>query len=80
MEWKDLKGIVGNAAPLLGNLLGGPAGATVGALVSSVLGVDNSPDEVHKALEADPEKLTGKTVPVATPIAARRSTTTAASR
>jgi Holin of 3TMs, for gene-transfer release len=57
MEWQDLKGIVGSAAPLLGNLPGGPAGATVGALVSSVLGVDNSPDEVHKALEADPDKL-----------------------
>jgi hypothetical protein len=57
MEWQDLKGIVGKAAPLLGTLLGGPAGGAVGALVSSVLGVDNEPDEVHKALEADPSLL-----------------------
>lgn len=57
MDWKDLEGVVGKAAPLIGTLLGGPAGTTVGALVSSVLGVDNSPDEVHKALEADPDKL-----------------------
>lgn len=57
MEWKDLKGIVGKAAPVLGSLLGGPAGGTVGALVSSVLGVEDDPDEVQKALEADPNLL-----------------------
>jgi hypothetical protein len=57
MEWKDIKGMVGKAAPLLGTLLGGPAGGAVGALVSSVLGVDNEPDEVHKALSADPSLL-----------------------
>ncbi len=57
MDWKDLKGIVGKVAPLLGTLLGGPAGGAVGALVSSVLGVDNEPDEVRKALEADPSLL-----------------------
>jgi Holin of 3TMs, for gene-transfer release len=57
MEWQDLKGVVGKAAPLLGTLLGGPAGGAVGALVSSVIGVDNEPDEVHKALSADPSLL-----------------------
>ena len=57
MEWKDLKGLVGKTAPLLGTLLGGPAGDAVGALISSVLGVDNEPDEVHKALSADPSLL-----------------------
>lgn len=57
MDWKDLKGIVGKAAPLLGTLLGGPAGAAAGSLVASVLGVDNEPDEVKKALEADPSLL-----------------------
>lgn len=57
MEWKDLKGIVGKVAPILGSLLGGPAGGAVGALVSSVLGVENDPDEVQKALEADPNLL-----------------------
>jgi Holin of 3TMs, for gene-transfer release len=57
MDWKDLKGLVGKAAPLLGSLLGGPAGGAAGALISSVLGVDNQPDEVHKALTADPSLL-----------------------
>ena len=57
MEWKDLKRVVGKTAPILGTLLGGPAGSAAGALVSSVLGVDNQPDEVHKALSADPSLL-----------------------
>ena len=38
MEWKDVANVVGKAAPILGTLLGGPAGAAVGALVASALG------------------------------------------
>ncbi|MCH7575312.1 MAG: hypothetical protein IIA59_09325 [Candidatus Marinimicrobia bacterium] len=57
MKWSDLKGAIGKAAPMLGTLLGGPAGAGVGSMIASVLGVENSPDEVHKALEADPGLL-----------------------
>jgi Holin of 3TMs, for gene-transfer release len=57
MDWKDLQGVVSKAAPLLGTLLGGPAGGAVGAIISSVLGVENKPDEVHKALSADPSLL-----------------------
>jgi hypothetical protein len=57
MEWKDLKGLIGKSAPMLGTLLGGPAGSAVGSMISSVLGVDNDPDNVKKALEADPSLL-----------------------
>jgi hypothetical protein len=57
MEWKDVGKIITKAAPVLGTLLGGPAGGTVGAIVSSVLGVENKPDEVHKAVSADPSLL-----------------------
>lgn len=57
MEWRDVGKIVAKVAPVLGTLLGGPAGAAAGALVSSVLGVDNDPDEVHKAVSADPSLL-----------------------
>lgn len=57
MDWGDLKNIVGTAAPVLGTLLGGPAGTAVGALISSVIGVENRPDAVVKALEADPSLL-----------------------
>jgi hypothetical protein len=53
MDWKDIAGAVGKAAPMLGTLLGGPAGAAVGALVASALGTENDPAAVGAAL-ADP--------------------------
>ena len=34
MDWKDVAGVVGKAAPILGGILGGPAGAAVGSLVA----------------------------------------------
>jgi hypothetical protein len=55
MEWKDLAKIVAGAAPILGTLIGGPAGAAVGAIVASGLGVGNTPDEVSQALLINPE-------------------------
>lgn len=55
MEWKDVAGAVGKAAPILGTLLGGPAGAVVGGLVASALGVGSTPDEVSQALATNPE-------------------------
>src|SRR4051812_5140087 len=55
MEWKDIAGIVGKAAPILGTVLGGPAGAAVGGLVAAALGVGNTPDEIQKAIATDPE-------------------------
>ena len=57
MEWKDIAGVVGKAAPILGTLLGGPAGAAVGAIVASALGTGNDPAEVEKAIAADPAAL-----------------------
>jgi len=56
MDWSSIKSAVASAAPLVGTLLGGPAGASVGALVSNALGVDETPDAVLAAL-GDPEKL-----------------------
>lgn len=55
MEWKDIASTVGKAAPILGTLLGGPAGAAVGALVASALGTGGTPDEVAQALHTSPE-------------------------
>ena len=54
MDWKDISKAVGAAAPILGTLLGGPAGAAIGALVAGGLGVGNTPDEVSQALAVDP--------------------------
>lgn len=55
MDWKDIAGVVGKAAPLLGTLLGGPAGGAVGALVASALGTGADPDAVAKEIAANPD-------------------------
>lgn len=60
MDWKDVAGAVGKAAPIIGGLLGGPAApitAAVGAIVASALGTDNNPEAVHAALQSDPDAL-----------------------
>ena len=55
MNWTDIAKTVGSAAPLLGTLLGGPAGAAVGAMVASALGTGATPDEVSQALTVNPD-------------------------
>ena len=57
MNWSDIGNMVGKAAPIVGTLLGGPAGAAVGALVASALNVPNDPNSVNTALAANPEAL-----------------------
>lgn len=54
MDWDDIKDTVGKYAPLAGTLLGGPQGTAIGSLISSALGVGNSPEEVNQVLN-DPE-------------------------
>lgn len=51
MDWKDISGVVGKAAPILGTLLGGPAGAAVGGLIASALGTSTDPADVAQALQ-----------------------------
>lgn len=51
MDWKDIAGAVGKAAPVLGTLLGGPAGAAVGGIVAAALGTDPTPDAVALAVQ-----------------------------
>lgn len=57
MNWSDIGNAVGRAAPIVGTLLGGPAGAAVGALVANALNVSNDPDAVNAALAASPDAL-----------------------
>lgn len=57
MDWKDVATTVGRVAPLLGTLLGGPAGPAIGGLVASVLGTGNSPDEVGQVLASNPDAV-----------------------
>jgi len=55
MDWKDVAGAVGKFAPMLGSLLGGPAGAVIGGVVSSALGTDDKPLSVSKAIAENPD-------------------------
>lgn len=58
MDWGDLgRKLVEFGAPLLGGVLGGPAGAGVGRLVAAAIvgKPDATPDEVDQALIANPE-------------------------
>lgn len=57
MNWSEIGNIVGKAAPMVGTLLGGPAGAAVGALVASALDVPGDPESVSAALSASPDAL-----------------------
>lgn len=54
MDWKSIGQSVGSIAPVLGTLLGGPAGAAVGTLVAQALGTKDDPESVNAAILADP--------------------------
>ena len=55
MNWSDIKGAVGKAAPLLGTLVGGPAGTAVGGLIAAALGVEEKPEAIAEALRTNPD-------------------------
>lgn len=54
MDWSALGKRVAQAAPILGGAIG-PGGAAVGGLVASLFGVENDPDAINQALDADPK-------------------------
>lgn len=56
MSWMDIVKTVGKVAPIAGTLLGGPLGGSVGGMISSVLGVENTPEAVATALK-DPAQV-----------------------
>jgi len=55
MQWADVAETIGKAAPALGGVLAGPAGAGVGTLIARALGVDDSPQAVADAVQRDPQ-------------------------
>ena len=55
IDWSSLQSHIADASPLLGSLIGGPAGAAVGALIATKFGTANSPDAVLAAIKADPD-------------------------
>lgn len=55
--WDKVKGLVESSAPLIGSLLGGPAGGAVGTLLASTLGVEDSPKAIESAIKSNPNTL-----------------------
>lgn len=55
MDWKDIRGTIGKFAPMAGTLIGGPAGAAIGALVSAALGTESTPDAISAAIATNPD-------------------------
>ena len=55
--WDKVKSLIGNSAPLIGTLIGGPVGTAVGGLVSSALGVENTPQAIEQELAVNPEAV-----------------------
>lgn len=56
MNWKDIAPHIAKISPVLGTMLGGPAGAAVGGLIAAALGTkDNTPQAVDAAIAADPQ-------------------------
>ncbi|EGQ8094326.1 hypothetical protein ACT5DV_000874 [Vibrio cholerae] len=55
--WDKIKSLLGGAAPLVGSLIGGPAGGTVGVLIADALGVENTPDAIEAELLRNPDAL-----------------------
>ncbi len=58
MNFDAIKNIVGAVAPTLGTALGGPLGGAAASAIAGVLGCDNDPQSLQKALaKATPEQL-----------------------
>jgi len=57
LTWNDVKKTLGKGAPLIGTLLGGPAGGAVASLVAGALGVEDTPEGINAALKSDPSVL-----------------------
>ena len=58
MNFDAIKNLVGAVAPTLGTALGGPLGGAAASAIAGVLGCDNDPQSLQKALaKATPEQL-----------------------
>jgi hypothetical protein len=55
--WNKIKGLVSAGAPLIGGLIGGPAGSKVATMVAGALGVENTPEAIEMELAKNPDAL-----------------------
>lgn len=56
-RWREVGQFLKGSLPILGTALGGPAGGAIGALVSSALGTDATPEAALAKLQQDPEAI-----------------------
>lgn len=56
MKWSDIGETIGKYAPMVGTLIAGPAGGTLGSLVAATLGTENTPEAVMKMLKDEPDR------------------------
>ena len=52
MNFKNIKGLIGDLAPTLGAALGGPVGGAAASMLADVLGCDPTPQKIEKSLSA----------------------------
>jgi len=60
MDWEKLVGTITKVAPMLGTIVGGPAGGAVGTavkLIANTLGVEETPDAIEAEIKANPGAL-----------------------
>jgi len=63
MDWKEVAGKITKVAPVLGSILGGPAGAAAGGVISligSLFGLseaETTPDMISQIITQDPQSL-----------------------
>lgn len=57
MKWSDVGRMVASAAPVVGGILAGPAGAAVGGILAEKLGVPGTAADVAAAIQADATTL-----------------------
>jgi len=55
MNWSELGKTIAGYAPLLGGVVGGPAGAGIGSVIASAFGVEDNPNAVLNAIKKDPQ-------------------------
>jgi hypothetical protein len=55
MNWSDLGKTIAGFAPLLGTVVGGPAGGAIGSVIASAFGVEDKPSAIANAISKDPE-------------------------
>ena len=59
MSFDAIKNVIGAVAPSLGTALGGPLGGAAASAIAGVLGCENTPQAIEKAVaKATPEQLT----------------------